>query len=205
VHEQRLDAVGVIGQALEMAAQGVGTWRASELLELPFSTVRDWRTRCRRRAPELLAKLARTGLSVGAQIGKLPGSVLAAMVAVLKAVWARFRERQPALVGSGGSGTPCAAGGPWPAKPARWGRRPAPADGMPTSLFRTCLMAPDPAEAMALFRYRVIAEALSERLTPAERGLLVRGLTARAHEMPDGSRKEFSRATLDRWSRPDTY
>jgi putative transposase len=62
-------------------------------------------------------------------------------------------------------------------------------------------MAPDPAEATALFRYRVIAEALSERLTPAERGLLVRGLAARAHEMPDGSRKEFSRATLDRWVR----
>ena len=62
-------------------------------------------------------------------------------------------------------------------------------------------MAPDPAEAMALFRYRVIAEALSERLTPAERGLLVCGLAARAHEMPDGSRKEFSRATLDRWIR----
>jgi putative transposase len=62
-------------------------------------------------------------------------------------------------------------------------------------------MAPDPAEAMALFRYRVIAEALSERLTPAERGLLVRGLAARAHEMPDGSRKELSRATLDRWVR----
>ncbi len=49
-----------------------------------------------------------------------------------------------------------------------------------------------------LFRYRVIAEALSERLTPAEQGLLVRGLASCAHEMPDGSRKEFSRATLVR-------
>lgn len=43
VHERRLDTVEVIGQALEMAAQGVGTWRSSERLELPFSTVRDWR------------------------------------------------------------------------------------------------------------------------------------------------------------------
>lgn len=99
VHERRLDAVEVIGRALEMAAQRVGAWRSSELLGLPFSTVRDWRSRCRRRAPELLAKLARVGLSVGAQIGELPVGVLAAMVAVLKAVWARCRERQPALVG----------------------------------------------------------------------------------------------------------
>src|SRR5215470_14366415 len=62
-------------------------------------------------------------------------------------------------------------------------------------------MAPDPAEQIALFRYRVIAEVLSDRLSPAERGLLVRELAARAHELPDGSRKEFSRATLDRWIR----
>jgi hypothetical protein len=97
VHERRLDAVEVIGRALEMGAQGVGAWRSSEQLELPFSTVRDWRSRCRRRAPELLAKLARVGLSVGAQIGELPVRALVAMVAVLKAVWARCRERQPAL------------------------------------------------------------------------------------------------------------
>jgi hypothetical protein len=99
VHERRLDAVEVIGRALEMGAQGMGAWRSSELLELPFSTVRDWRSRCRRRAPELLARLARVGLSVGAQIGELPVRVLAAMVAVLKTVWARCRERQPALAG----------------------------------------------------------------------------------------------------------
>lgn len=99
VHQRRLDAVEVIGRALEMGAQGMGAWRSSELLELPFSTVRDWRSRCRRRAPELLAKLAQVGLNVGAQIGELPVRVVAAMVAVLKAVWARCRERLPALVG----------------------------------------------------------------------------------------------------------
>jgi putative transposase len=62
-------------------------------------------------------------------------------------------------------------------------------------------MAPDPAEQVALFRYRVIAEALSERLSAAERGQLVRELASHAHELPDGSRKEVSRATLDRWIR----
>jgi len=62
-------------------------------------------------------------------------------------------------------------------------------------------MPADPAEAVALFRFRVIAEATDERLTPAERGLLVRELAARLHELPDGSRREYSRATLDRWIR----
>lgn len=62
-------------------------------------------------------------------------------------------------------------------------------------------VAPDPAEQTALFRYRVISEALSERLSPAERGQLVRELVSRVHELPEGSRKEFSRATLDRWIR----
>jgi transposase len=62
-------------------------------------------------------------------------------------------------------------------------------------------MAPDPDEQTALFRYRVIAEALNDRLSSAERGLLVRELASRAHELADGSRKEFSRATLDRWIR----
>jgi putative transposase len=62
-------------------------------------------------------------------------------------------------------------------------------------------MAPDPAEQTALFRYGVIAKALSDRLSPAERGQLVRELAMCAHELADGSRKEFSRATLDRWIR----
>jgi len=62
-------------------------------------------------------------------------------------------------------------------------------------------MPPDPAEAVALFRYRVIAEATNERLTSAERGSLVRELAAGLHELPDGSRRAFSRSTLDRWVR----
>lgn len=62
-------------------------------------------------------------------------------------------------------------------------------------------MPTDPGEQTALFRYRLIAEALDDRLTPAERGLLVRELAAHVLELPDGSRKEFSRATFDRWIR----
>ena len=62
-------------------------------------------------------------------------------------------------------------------------------------------MPPDHAEAIALFRYRVVAEATNERLSNAERGLVVRELASALHELPDGSRKQFSRATLDRWIR----
>jgi len=50
-----------------------------------------------------------------------------------------------------------------------------------------------------LLRYRVVAEAANPRLSPAERGRLVRALAARAHEHPDGSLRTFSRGTLDRW------
>src|SRR5690348_5440894 len=62
------------------------------------------------------------------------------------------------------------------------------------------LMSTDPA-ALALGRYRIIADAANPRLTPAERGLLVRQLAEQAHLAPDGSRRTYTRATLDRWLR----
>jgi putative transposase len=62
-------------------------------------------------------------------------------------------------------------------------------------------MAPDPAEAIALHRFSVIAEATNPRLSPAERGHLVRDLASRAHLLPDGSVRTYGRGTLDRWIR----
>ena len=62
-------------------------------------------------------------------------------------------------------------------------------------------MSTDPAEAIALCRYRVIAEAANPRLSPAERGQLVRQLAGQTHPAPDGSRRSYTRATLDRWLR----
>ncbi len=55
------------------------------------------------------------------------------------------------------------------------------------------------AEQIALFRYSVIAEAANPRLTPTERGLVVRRLTQGSFEDPGGMIRSFSRATLDRW------
>lgn len=55
-------------------------------------------------------------------------------------------------------------------------------------------------EQIALFRFSVIAEATNPRLTPTERGLVVRRLAREGFEDPDGITRSFSRATLDRWA-----
>ncbi|MGH9188517.1 MAG: DDE-type integrase/transposase/recombinase [Acidimicrobiales bacterium] len=61
-------------------------------------------------------------------------------------------------------------------------------------------MARDPAEALALWRYHLIAEALDPRLSGRERGLLVRAI-AGEHTSPRGEPRQVSRNTLDRWIR----
>ena len=57
------------------------------------------------------------------------------------------------------------------------------------------------AEKIALHRWAVIAEATTDRLSPAERGALVRHLAGLAHSHPDGHGRHYSRATIDRWIR----
>jgi putative transposase len=62
-------------------------------------------------------------------------------------------------------------------------------------------MTVDPAEAVAVRRYALIAEAANPRLTPRERGRIVREVAARVHEHPDGSDWVVCRGTVDRWLR----
>lgn len=62
-------------------------------------------------------------------------------------------------------------------------------------------MRTDPAEALALARYRVIAEVINPRLSGSERGHLVRHLAGQAHPQPDGTPRVYTRQTLDRWVR----
>lgn len=62
-------------------------------------------------------------------------------------------------------------------------------------------MTPDNAESVALWRFALIAEAIGPHLSPAERGLLVRQVAARAHTRADGGPCTVSRNTLDRWLR----
>jgi putative transposase len=59
----------------------------------------------------------------------------------------------------------------------------------------------DQQEAVALHRWGVIAEAANTRLTPAERGAVVRAIAVRAHLHPDGTERRYSRGTIDRWVR----
>ena len=59
----------------------------------------------------------------------------------------------------------------------------------------------DRAEELALFRYRVISEAASPRLSPAERGRLARELAARTWVTPEGTERQISRTSIDRWKR----
>jgi len=62
-------------------------------------------------------------------------------------------------------------------------------------------MSADPRQAIALFRYAVVSAATNARLTPTERGQLVRELAGQAHDHPAGSQWTYSRGTLDRWIR----
>ena len=61
-------------------------------------------------------------------------------------------------------------------------------------------MPSDPAEALALWRYHLIAEALDPKLSGRERGLLVRSI-AGEHTSPGGEIRAVSRNSLDRWIR----
>jgi putative transposase len=60
---------------------------------------------------------------------------------------------------------------------------------------------PNSQEQVALHRWAVIAEATSDRLSPAERGVVVRAIAARTHTHPDGTARRYARGTIDRWIR----
>ena len=56
-------------------------------------------------------------------------------------------------------------------------------------------------EAIALHRYALIAEAVTERISAAQRGAMVRALARGEHPHPDGGTRTYARGTLDRWIR----
>jgi putative transposase len=59
----------------------------------------------------------------------------------------------------------------------------------------------DRAQAVGLFRYSLVRELASERLSNRERGVLARSMAAREHIGPDGLWVWVSRTSLDRWTR----
>ena len=56
-------------------------------------------------------------------------------------------------------------------------------------------------EREALHRYGVVRELCDERLTGAQRGVLVRAAAGRLHAHPSGELRTHGRATIDRWIR----
>ena len=57
------------------------------------------------------------------------------------------------------------------------------------------------AQDVALFRYRLIGQALEEGLTTRQRGRVVRGIAGQVHAGPGGRGVQVSRKTIDRWIR----
>lgn len=57
------------------------------------------------------------------------------------------------------------------------------------------------AQDVALFRYRLIAEALEPQLSTKQRGAVVRAVAGRVHVGPVGAPVQVSRKSLDRWIR----
>jgi transposase len=57
----------------------------------------------------------------------------------------------------------------------------------------------DDKERIALLRYTVISEAVDDRLSANERGLIIRAVASRTWTTPEGDERSFSRNTLDRW------
>ena len=60
---------------------------------------------------------------------------------------------------------------------------------------------PDPAEDLALWRYHMIAEALSPKVGSKERGVIVPRIAGQEHPAPDGQPRRVSRNSIDRWIR----
>ncbi|MBV8717557.1 MAG: hypothetical protein JOZ65_21050 [Chloroflexi bacterium] len=201
---RRLDEVTVIGRwVASKVIADVGLRGIAEHLDVPHTTVRTWWRRFRARSPTMLAHcsalaaaldgtavmLATTGDRAAVERSRWPGSV-------------RRYGSLPPSVSSGDSGVVSAAARRLaPTRP-----RPGQADpewiGWRHPLSEVTSLSVQSAEVIALFRYRIISEATSARLGPAERGRIVRELARRAYDHPDGSQRQYARGTFDRWFGP---
>jgi uncharacterized protein DUF6431 len=96
----RLDAVEVIGSALEMMCGGVGMRRVAESLGMEHTTVRDWRRRFARRAELLAVGFSRFCVALGDLAPRLSSRGEAGAVAAATAAWSAARRRFGHGVGS---------------------------------------------------------------------------------------------------------
>jgi len=89
----RLDAVEVIGPAIEAMCSGVGMRRVADDLGLKHTTVRDWRRRFAQRSGLLAVGFCRYVVAVGDLAPRLSGHPEAVAVAAVTAAWAAARRR----------------------------------------------------------------------------------------------------------------
>src|SRR5437879_3751848 len=89
----RLDAVEVIGSALETMCRGVGMRRAAGWLGLAHTTVRDWRRRFARRTELLAIGFSRFCVALGDLAPRLCGRPEAVTVAAVRSAWVAARRR----------------------------------------------------------------------------------------------------------------
>ena len=69
--ERRLDVVEVIGEGVRRSVAGEGLPKIAAELGRPYSTVRDWRRRHRKRAGELVVELAAQVVELGGEVPRL--------------------------------------------------------------------------------------------------------------------------------------
>jgi hypothetical protein len=89
----RLDAVEVIGVAVETMCAGGGMRKVAEGLGLAHTTVRDWRRRFAQRAELLAVGFSRFCVAVGDLAPRLSGPAETVAVAAAKAAWEAGRRR----------------------------------------------------------------------------------------------------------------
>jgi hypothetical protein len=89
----RLDAVEVIGSAVETMCAGTGMRRVAEGLSLAHTTVRDWRRRFARRAELLAVGFSRFCVAVGDLAPRLFGRPEAVAVGAVRSAWVAARRR----------------------------------------------------------------------------------------------------------------
>ena len=185
----RLDVVETIGAVIEEVICGVAGCARRRAADVPHTTARGWVRRFVARAARLSVAFAALAVELGAVVAAIGD---ARRSSALVAIGSAF-EVAGTLPGWGAAG-PVAV---------RLGGERREADRRPTRIrpisssagVVSCLLSPrkgrerrndmdhDQQEAVALHRFGVIAEATNPRLTPAERGAVVRQIATRAHSL----------------------
>lgn len=204
---RRVDVVETVGGVLVNVVTGArGVRPAARRAGVPHSTARSWVRRFAERARDISVAFAALAVELGGEalvpltdprawaLGAIETAFAAA--AALPGWLGLGCWRFVSTVGGGGCWRPTQ-----PRPICEW------ADGVsclgcpqPPRRMET-QMTPEHAQAVALHRWGVIAEAANARLDPPARGAAVRQAATRAHAYPDGTDRRYSRATIDRWLR----